>query len=255
MCAVAEDVERGPAEDAHATHEGEGRAHPGAKTLFSRAAGGFVAAREEGRRQIVAQFEVALEILRQTGAEGRVGEEAADFVFILVRHQLGCDLCDGARESAVRARKLRLGGFGLGDEGTVFPGPAVAAPGAQAGHAVGQQVAQRVRDADFLVATQPEGYQVGAGGGDAAEAEGALVHGDLRAVQHDGLHDVFHAQRDEAFLPGVADQEQIRADGVAEHDAGDLGRVDFHDAFGVRARPDLFQHRAEAEVEIGIFGK
>ncbi|MNI03962.1 hypothetical protein D3C73_568750 [compost metagenome] len=58
-----------------------------------------------------------------------------------------------------------------------------------------------------------------------APGEGLLVHRHGGAVEFDGAHQRLERQRHQALLPGVAEDEQVGGDRIAEQCGGQLGRV------------------------------
>ncbi len=130
--------------------------------------------------------------------------------------------------------------------------PAGARPGDQTRHPVGQQITQRVGNCRQFMAAQPFGHQRRPGRRKPPQPEGAAVHRHLRAVQRNCLHDAFHAQRNQPALPGEAHQQQVGADRVTQHHAGDARCVHLHDAIGIGVRTHFLQHRIKTQIQIGV---
>jgi hypothetical protein len=62
--------------------------------------------------------------------------------------------------------------------------------------------------------------------GQAAPGEGLLVHRHGGAVEFDGAHQRVERQRHQALLPGVAEDEQVGGDGIAQQRGGQLGGIE-----------------------------
>ncbi|MNX87618.1 hypothetical protein D3C86_1195500 [compost metagenome] len=167
------------------------------------------------------QAEVALELRFQLGAEGWVAVQARHLVLVLVGHQLGV----AARHHRAQAQ------LGVGAEQGAFGGGHFIHQRAEAAGvggvlvvgeqqlAVGDQLVEVLDGAEFLhlgATAEQLAQALRIGAGQATEAEGGQVHRYGDAVQFDGALQRFQAQRDQPGLPGVAHQQDVGADAVAE---------------------------------------
>src|SRR5581483_9613601 len=80
---VAENVEGTAAQPLALRQEAEDGTHPAAEPHLARLAGGLVAPRQQGRRQVELELAMALELLGQRLVEGRAREKACHLVLVL----------------------------------------------------------------------------------------------------------------------------------------------------------------------------
>jgi hypothetical protein len=81
-------IPRRPAEPPAPREQREDVPHPRSIRALDRAACLRIAPREERRRKMECELQIAVELLAQRCGKRPIGVKTRDFVFILVRHQL-----------------------------------------------------------------------------------------------------------------------------------------------------------------------
>src|SRR6266581_1605604 len=245
--AAAEDVPGRAAQAAQPRQPGQGAQQPGAEAALARPAGGRIGASDERRRQLHAELEVALEQGVDAGAEGRVGVETRHLVLVLDRQQLVVVARHALRQQWRRAAHA-------GDEAAVAHRVGFVLVGGEVGGAAFDQFVEGLRRRDRR---RRPGVAFDAGlivGGQAAPAEGLQVHGDGRAVELDGPLQRRARDRHQALLPGVAEQQQVGADDVAEQAPGQRRGID--EVGGAAGRGvDRLLHLLQRKLPVGIAGE
>ena len=188
------------------------------------------------RRQVVDHAVVALEHAGDALAEGRIGVQARDLVLILVGHEFEQIAGHGLRQARARARHGALGGMDLVHEGLVLGRIGGVLVGREEVHALGHHLGQRrlLDELDHLGRLEQGAHGSQVMGAAAAPLEGGLVVVGLHAVEFDGAHQRRMRQRHAARLPGVAQDQRVGVDAVAQQLHGHL--------LGVEAAQQLGAH-------------
>ena len=154
----------------------------------------------------------------------------------------------------MRAIQGALGGAHLADEVQVLLRIRAVLVGRQQGHALFDQVVERVDALEFHHLRRcRHAHQAGRiMRARAAPVEGRLVECHRDVVQVDGLHDGRFAQWHLALLPGVAEHEHVRRDGVAHQRRGDLARVDEVHVVAAAGLFDFHAGRGAGELPVRV---
>ncbi|SAI33726.1 Uncharacterised protein [Bordetella trematum] len=222
---------------------------------FARHAAVRVLAGQQRRRHVKAQGEVAFELFGQLRGEAAVGVEARDFVLVLVGHQLveaarhgqrkpgrGCaELALACRDPFDQAAVAhRVGGVLVGGEvlDTLFEQRLQAFGPVQRDH-LGGRLEREVERLRFMRSQ-------------AACVKGAAVGRHGHAIEFDGAHEGGQRQGHVAALPGIAQQENIRQDAVAEQPEGRAMCVQGRGPGCAGGVADLLQQRFATHGHIGL---
>src|SRR5690606_19763926 len=88
LCGIAEDIKRGSSQALHPRKNMKRRADPAPEFALARTASCILSRRQKRRRKVVADAEIAFELLFQVVVKTGLRMQARDFIFILVGHQL-----------------------------------------------------------------------------------------------------------------------------------------------------------------------
>ena len=249
---LAKDVEGRATQAFHLGQQAKGVAHPGAVGLFHQFAL-LVLGGRQGRRQVVHQLEVALKLRGDLVHERLVGVQTGHFVLVLVRHELEQVAGHGLGQAGGGAQ-LGLGGLHLLHKGLVVGGVGGVLVAGEEVHALGDHVGQGglLHELDHLCRLEQclhGGQVVGAA---AAPFKGGLVVFHLHAVEFHGAHQRGQGQRHAALLPGVAQQQRVGVDAVAQQLRGHLfGVKTAHAAFAQGAGDGRVAMRV-GELPVGV---
>ena len=253
---MAEHVERRAAQAFQLGQHAERLQHPRAIFLLDQMALRIRFCHDRWR-QVELELDVALEHGGDLRLEGAVRVQARHFVLVLVRHQLVEVAGHGFRQAQVRAIQGAFGRAHLADEVQVLLRIRAILVGRQQGDSFFDDVVERVDALEFHhlgggCHAHQAGRIVGAG---AAPVEGGLVERHRDVVQVDGRHDRRLGERHLALLPGIAEHEHVRRDGVAHQRRGDLARVDEIDVIRAAGLFDFHARRSTGELPVRVFHK
>ena len=251
---IAEDIEGRAAQAPQPGQPAEGGEHPGAEGELADAPGGRVGPGQEGRGEVEAQAEVALELAVHRLAEARIAEQAGHFVLVLVGQQL--EVMAQYRFGEALAAQRGFGRTDAGHQVGVATGVGGVLVGGEHGRPAGDAVVQgfgAYGDHRRRFHLPFDGAQVH--GGPAAPQEGLAVHVHRRAVEFDGLVQAGGADRHPALLPGVAEQEQVGGDGVAEQAGGQELGIQEYTAIGAHCLHDGGLHLLQGELPVRVAGE
>ncbi|KAF1853937.1 hypothetical protein Lal_00005148 [Lupinus albus] len=255
---AAERVEPGAAQALALGEQAQDRQHPRAEALLLRFAAIRFGLAHHRRGHVEGQLPVALEHALDILDEAAVGVEAGHLILVLVGHQLEVGAGDRLGQRGGAGNLLLLGPAGPVDQRVeaggiggvlVIDKEAVAALDrlVQAGGRTALVEQQRRHRLHHLLRLRGGLHRCQIDGGATAPLEGVEVQLHRHAVQLDGLEDRLLAQRDQALLPGIAHQERVGVEAVAQERGGEFRRVEGVDirlaAAGLADVADQIAHR------------
>ena len=170
------------------------------------------------------QAEVAFEKLVQLAPENGIGVQPRDFVFILDRHQLVEVARDGLGQCSRTKRRL-------GAAHAIYQPAVTRRVGGilivrEHGFAPDDQLVKRWLCLGFRLRCGACGHRSEIQCRAPSPEEGGAAHRHGGAVEFDGAVHGFPGHRHQALLPGVAEQEEIAGNRVAEQAEGEIRGVD-----------------------------
>src|SRR5450830_1360151 len=199
---AAEHVKRRAAQALEPSQQPEAGEHGRPERLLDQVALGVLLGKQ-GRRQVVVELVITLELLPDAGQEGRIAVQARHLVLVLVGHQL-----EGLAGHGLAQRGLAQGRLGLlhpAHQGAVALGIGGVLVGTQKLDPARHQRLDRLAGLELhhLAGRQHLAHQRRVMRGQTAPVEGRLVGLDRHRVELDGAGQGGQAQRNPTALPGI----------------------------------------------------